>query len=146
MNPRIKIGVIAATALVAAAGFASAASASVATLTMQDLNPTVALNYSAQSCIGTVAPAWPSTIAPSSSATVQATSTLTSNGCSITYKKADNNKNCRFVATRIRSSLTGPWNYPTVNVYPSSTTGITCSYTIDSVNTNGDWSVTLKIN
>ncbi|WP_042446017.1 hypothetical protein [Azospirillum sp. B510] len=105
----------------------------------------MSLTYQTSSCIGSLDQSWPSTIPTGSAATRTATSALTSNGCNVTYKRTDNGRSCRFVATRIRSSLTGPWNYPTVNT-TSSGTGITCTYTITSISSNGDWAVTLNVN
>jgi len=124
------------------AGAASAQSA--ATLTLKD-NTAVSLSYQTSSCVGTLNQSWPSSILAGSFATRTATSSLTSNGCSVTYQRADNGRSCRFVATRLRSSLTGPWNYPTVNTTASGS-GITCTYTITSVSSNGDWAVTLNVN
>lgn len=68
----------------------------------------------------------------------------TSNGCSVRYTRSDNSRYCNWVLSRTRSSLTGPWNYPTISTTKSST-GVTCTSTITSVNSNGDWNVTLKI-
>ncbi|MBY6264171.1 hypothetical protein EI613_19930 [Azospirillum sp. 412522] len=68
----------------------------------------------------------------------------TSNGCSIRYTRTDNSRYCNWVLSRTRSSLTGPWNYPTVSTTKSST-GVTCTSTITSVNANGDWTVSLTI-
>ncbi len=116
-------------------GAGAAAAQSVATMPLKN-NTAVSLTYQTSSCIGTLNQSWPST-------TRSATSTLTSNGCSVTYQRADNGRSCRFVATRIRSSLTGPWNHPTVNTTASGS-GITCTYT--SVSTTGDWAVTLNVN
>lgn len=137
------IGLAAASFVSLGAGAASAQS-STATLTLKN-NTAVTLNYQTHSCIGTLNQSWPATIGSTLNAVRQATSTMTSNGCSVTYQRADNGKSCRFVATRTRSSLTGPWNYPTVNT-TASTTGITCTYTITSVSTDGSWAVTLNVN
>ncbi|MBP2232584.1 hypothetical protein J2847_005915 [Azospirillum agricola] len=68
----------------------------------------------------------------------------TSNGCSIRYTRADNSRYCNWVLSRTRSSLTGPWNYPTV-VTTKSSTGVTCTSTITSVDASGNWSVNLAI-
>ncbi|MBP2316905.1 hypothetical protein [Azospirillum soli] len=135
------IGLAAASFVSLGAGAASAQST--ATLTLKN-NTAVALTYQTHSCIGSLDAPWPASIG-ATPATRNAYSTLTSNGCSVTYQRSDNGRSCRFVATRLRSSLTGPWNYPTVNATASST-GITCTYTITSVSTNGDWAVTLNVN
>lgn len=144
MNVILKGAIGFAVALFVSLGAGAASAQSVSTITLKD-NTTVSLTYQTSSCVGTLNQSWPSTILAGSSATRAATSTLTSNGCSVTYQRADNGRSCRFVATRLRSSLTGPWNYPTVNATASST-GITCSYTITSVSSNGDWAVTLNVN
>lgn len=68
----------------------------------------------------------------------------TSNGCSIRYTRTDNSRYCNWVLSRTRSSLSGPWNYPTVNTTKSSS-GVTCTATITSVSSGGDWSVSLTI-
>lgn len=68
----------------------------------------------------------------------------TSNGCSIRYTRTDNSRYCNWVLSRTRSSLNGPWNYPTISTTKSSS-GVTCTSTITSVNTNGNWSVSLTI-
>ncbi|MCG5238713.1 hypothetical protein [Azospirillum doebereinerae] len=68
----------------------------------------------------------------------------TSNGCSIRYTRADNSRYCNWVLSRTRSSLTGPWNYPTVTTTKSST-GVTCTSSITSVDASGNWSVSLTI-
>lgn len=125
------------------AGAASAQSTA-ANLTLKN-NTSVALNYQTHSCIGSLNQPWASSIVAGTSILRTAASTLTSNGCSVTYQRADNSKSCRFVATRLRSSLTGPWNYPTVNTTASGS-GITCTYTITSVTADGNWSVTLNVN
>lgn len=125
-------------------GAGAASAQSIAALTLKD-NTTVPLNYQTHSCIGTLSASWPTSVNPGIPVARTANSTLTSNGCSITYQRSDNSKSCRFVATRLRSSLTGPWNYPTVNT-TASASGITCTYTITNVSTNGDWSVTLNVN
>ncbi len=48
---------------------------------------------------------------------------------------------CNWVLSHTRSSLNGPWNCPAVNTTKSSS-GVTC--TITSVNSDGNWSVSLK--
>jgi hypothetical protein len=68
----------------------------------------------------------------------------TSNGCSIRYTRSDNLRYCNWNATRTRSSASGPWNYPTVNT-SSNGSGVTCSSSITSVNSDGNWSVSLTI-
>ncbi len=68
----------------------------------------------------------------------------TSNGCSIRYTRSDNSRYCNWVLSRTRSSLTGPWNYPTISTTKSST-GVTCTSSITSVDASGNWSVSLTI-
>ena len=137
------VAAVVALMLATADAGAAAAASSYAAMTV-DNTTTVNLNYVSSSCIGTIVPSsWPTPITSGNSSLVTATSTTTSNGCSVTYKKADGTGNCKWVATRIESGLPpAAWNYPTVNI--TTTGSITCTDTITSVLTNGDWAVTLK--
>lgn len=67
----------------------------------------------------------------------------TSNGGSFYYRRSDNLRRCFFVPSRIRSSLYGPWKYPTTNVTPDS--GVSCSGNATVVNANGDWTANFRI-
>ncbi|BAI75870.1 hypothetical protein AZL_d00440 (plasmid) [Azospirillum sp. B510] len=139
MNAKL-LGILCAGAL---AGFTSAAAAqSAVTVTVNNTtssdttfsSPSGCQGSSGLSAIGSGASRLSSIQSPYS----------TSNGCSIRYTRTDNSRYCNWVLSRTRSSLNGPWNYPTVNTTKSST-GVTCTGTITSVSSDGNWSVSLTI-
>lgn len=119
---------------------AQAQSAVTATVTS---NTPVSVTFSSPSgCQGTTGF---STIGAGGSQTSRITSSFsTSNGCSIRYTRSDNLRYCNWVLSRTRSSATGPWNFPTVN-QTSNGAGVTCSNSITSVSSTGDWLVSLTI-
>ena len=139
MNTKL-LGILCAGALFGFAGTASAQSAVNVTV---NNGTTVSVNFSSPSgCQGT---AGLSAISGGGNRFSSISSPYsTSNGCSIRYTRSDNSRYCNWVLSRTRSSLTGPWNYPTISTTKSSS-GVTCTSTITSLNSSGDWYVTLNI-
>ena len=139
MNTKL-LGILCAGALFGFAGTASAQS--ILTATVNNNTPVSTTFSSPSGCQGVT------TLGPLNGNTYTSTTIQspysTSNGCSIRYTRSDNSRYCNWVLSRTRSSLTGPWNYPTISTTKSSS-GVTCTSTITSVNTNGNWSVTLSI-
>jgi len=55
----------------------------------------------------------------------------TSVSCAIDYRRTDNRRGCKYVISRVRSSLTGPWNQPSIVV--TGDAGANCSYEIHAI-------------
>jgi hypothetical protein len=137
----ILLGTVFAANGMLAAGQASAQSVVDGTLTN---NSGVSATVSSPTCQGVLSPA-PGTLVNDGVYTFAATSaTSTSNGCTIRIARSDNLRFCNWVLNRLRSSLMGAWNFPTIN-QTSSPTGVTCTNTISNVQTNGNWTATLRI-
>jgi hypothetical protein len=126
--------------LTASAAFAQSA----VTVTVTNNTTASMIHSSPSGCEGTPRPAFENPISAGASATAMIASPYpTSSGCSLRYARSDNLRYCNWVLSRIRSSPSGAWRYPTVHV-TSSGSGITCGYRISSVDTNGGWSVALS--
>jgi len=69
----------------------------------------------------------------------------TSVSCAIEFQRSDNLRSCRYVLSRVRSSLTGPWNPPSIVVTGGS--DMTCGYTVNAIgeDPDGSFSVVLGI-
>lgn len=115
------------------------------TITVTAKNDTSAfVNAIQKGCIGNWAPP-PGQLNPGGSYNGEASSTNpVANSCQLRLERDDNLRYCEFVLTRTRSSLNGPWNYPTINVNQSSS-GVTCNKSITSVGSNGDWKANVSI-
>lgn len=123
------------------AGGASAQSVVSGTVTN---NTPVIVTVSSPTCQGVLSPA-PGSLGVGGTYIFSAMSPFsTSNGCTIRAARSDNLRFCNWVLNRLRSSLTGPWNFPTIN-QTSSPTGVTCTNSISNVNANGNWTATLII-
>lgn len=142
----MKKQVLALLGAVALASFATGASAqSVVSGTITNTT-TVSVNLSSPTCQGVLTPSTGSIPSGGGTLGYSATSgTSTSNGCTIRVTRSDNLRFCNWVLNRLRSSLTGPWNFPTINSSGSSSTGVTCTSSISNVNTNGNWTANLTI-
>lgn len=140
MNGKI-LALLGASILATLSGTASAQS--VLTATAKNTTPVTTTFSSPSGCQGTNTFL---TLNPNGDSITSSISSpySTSNGCSIRYTRSDNSRYCNWVLSRTRSSLTGPWNYPTVSTTKSSS-GVTCTSSITSVNANGNWSVNLTI-
>ena len=137
----VLMGTIFAAAGMLATGQASALSAVNGTVTN---NSGVSETVSSPTCQGSLFPA-PGGVNNGGVYTFTATSaTSTSNGCTVRITRSDNLRVCNWVLNRLRSSLTGPWNLPTID-QTSSSTGVTCTNSISNVQTNGNWTATLQI-
>jgi hypothetical protein len=124
-----------------AASQASAQSVVNGTLTN---NSGVKATVTSPTCQGLLSPT-PGDLLTGQVYTFNATSaTSTSNGCTIRITRSDNLRFCNWVLNRLRSSLTGPWNFPTIN-QTTSPSGVTCTNSISNVQTNGNWTATLAI-
>jgi hypothetical protein len=144
MNTSIRgvlLGTIFAAAGMLATGQASAQSMVNGTVTN---NSGVSATVSSPTCQGTLSPP-PGSLVNGGVYTFTATSaTSTSNGCTLRIARSDNLRFCNWVLNRLRSSLTGPWNFPTIN-QTTSPSGVTCTDSISNVQTNGNWTATLTI-
>jgi hypothetical protein len=131
---------LAAVGLFAAVGAASAQS--VLTMTVKNSLP-VDVNLSSTGCTGVISP----TLAPlAAGQTAVYSAALTGSvavSCQMTAKRVDNSRDCKWNNSRQKSTSTGPWNYP--QVVTTTGSGLKCPHTITSVQTNGDWAVTLEI-
>jgi len=131
---------LAAIGLFAAVGAASAQN--ILTVTVKN-SLAVDVNLSSTGCTGVYSPAL-APLAAGQTAVYTATQTLPlSNSCQLTAKRVDNSRDCKWNMSRMKSSTTGPWNHP--QVVTTTGSGLRCPHTFTSVQTNGDWAVTLEI-
>ncbi|WP_162652994.1 hypothetical protein [Lentilitoribacter sp. Alg239-R112] len=110
-------------------------------------NTNTTIEYqSSTSCTGSWADPWPDILSGQSETSNVTSPFSTSVSCRVEYERDDNGRYCRFQISRLRSSLSGPWNYPQVFTTKSSS-GITCSHNFTSVSfgSDGDFSVELEL-
>lgn len=123
-------------------GFVSQAVAGPTLTATVNNNTPVTIEWRNPSCSGIWNPPFQDILAGQSQTTTNISPFDTSVVCHVEYRRVDNLKFCKWVVSRQRSTLTGPWNYPKV-VTTKSSTGITCADAISSVLPNGNFSVTL---